>query len=430
MKYEESYTVELKQEINADFKKEIVAFANSEGGEIYVGVDRTGSVVGVDDAEKVMAQIGNMIRDGIKPDLSAYTSIGTVNENGKTVVRVNVLRGAKRPYHLTDKGLKPRGVFVRHGVSSVPATDEAIREMLRESDGVTFDKLRCINQELTFSYAEQYFAQANIPFGDNNKKTLKLLDPDGYFTNTALLLSDQCEHSIKCAVYEGTGKTKFKTRKEFFGSVLKQMDEAYDFLSLNNNLNSTIEGLKRTDHPDYPPYALREALLNTIVHRDYDYSGSTLINIYDDRIEFVSLGGLVRGLTMEDIMGGVSQSRNAVLANVFYRLELIESYGTGIRRILESYAACPVKPSFAPGPASFVVVLPKLFHIENEDMSDTEKVLFAINKKGEISRKEVESLLGTSKFPAIRALNKLIERGEIVKTGSGPAVRYRLPEHL
>lgn len=428
MKYKESFTVELKQEINADFKKEIIAFANSEGGEIYVGVAKDGSIVGVDDSEKVMEQIGNMIRDGIRPDLSAYTSIAAVNDEGKTIIKINVLRGTKRPYHLTDKGLKPSGVFVRHGVSSVPATEDAIREMLRESDGVTYDKSRCVNQDLTFSYAEKYFADAKIPFAQSNRKTLKLLDSDGYYTNTALLLSDQCEHSIKCAVYEGTGKTKFKTRKEFFGSVLKQMDEVYEFLNLNNSLNSTIDGLKRTDHPDYPPYALREALLNAIVHRDYDYSGSTLINIYDDRIEFVSLGGLVKGLTMEDVMGGVSQSRNAILANVFYRLELIESYGTGIQRIMESYEAYPVTPTFSPAPASFVVVLPKLIKIEDDGMSDAEKVLLAISQKGEISRKEVEVLLGTSKFPAIRALNELLDAKKIIKTGSGPAVRYKLAE--
>jgi len=428
MKYEESYTVELKQEINADFKKEIIAFANSEGGEIFVGIDRHGGVVGVTDAEKVMEQIGSMIRDGIKPDLSAYTSISAVNESDKTVIRVNVLRGTKRPYHLTDKGLKPNGVFIRHSVSSVPATDELIREMLRESDGVTFDKSRCINQELTFSYADAYFAKSNLPFGDSNKRTLKLLDADGYFTNTALLLSDQCEHSIKCAVYEGTGKTKFKMRKEFFGSVLKQMDEVYDFLSMNNNLNSTIDGLKRTDHPDYPPYALREALLNTIVHRDYDYSGSTLINIYDDRVEFVSLGGLVKGLTMDDVMGGVSQSRNSLLANVFYRLELIESYGTGIQRIVESYADCLDKPIFTPAPSSFVVVLPKLVTVTNDTISDTEKVLSVIMRRGEVSRKDVEVILGSSKFPAIRALNELIAQNKIIKVGSGPAVRYRLSD--
>lgn len=428
MKYEESFTVELKQEVNADFKKEVIAFANTDGGEIYVGIAKDGIVVGVPKAEQVMEQIGNMIRDGIKPDLSGFTSIEAVREGEKTVVKVTVLRGAKRPYHLTEKGLKPTGVFIRHGVSSVPATEEMIRELLRESDGVTFDKSRCVNQDLTFEYAAKYFTDSHVSFNENNKRTLHLIDADGYYTNAALLLSDQCEHSIKCAVYEGTGKTNFKTRKEFTGSILRQMDEAYDFISLNNNLNSIIEGLKRVDKPDYPPYAIREALLNAIVHRDYNYSGSTLINIFDDRIEFVSLGGLVKGLTMQDVMGGVSQSRNTVIANIFYRLELIESYGTGIRRIIESYEGHIEQPVFAPAPASFVVILPKI--TENtgfdESLSDREKVENLLKTRDEITRKDVEKLLGCSKFPAIKLLNELVAEKVIVKLGSGPAVKYRL----
>lgn len=428
MTYVESFTVELKQEVNADFKKEVIAFANTDGGEIYVGVAKDGSVVGVPKAEQVMEQIGNMIRDGIKPDLSSYTAIESVPEGDKTVVKVTVLRGAKRPYHLTEKGLKSTGVFIRHGVSSVPATEEMIRELLRESDGVTFDKSRCVNQDLTFEYAAKYFADNHVSFNDNNKRTLHLIDADGYYTNAALLLSDQCEHSIKCAVYEGTGKTKFKTRKEFTGSVLRQMDEAYEFISLNNNLNSTIEGLKRVDNPDYPPYAIREALLNAIVHRDYDYSGSILINIFDDRMEFVSIGGLVKGMTMQDVMGGVSQSRNMVLANIFYRLELIESYGTGIRRIMESYEGRMEQPVFAPAPASFVVILPKITGqpLTDESLSDREKVEKLLEHREEITRKDVETLLGCSKFPAIKLLNELVAEKIAVKSGSGPAVKYRL----
>ena len=428
MTYAESFTVELKQEVNADFKKEVIAFANTDGGEIYVGVAKDGSVTGVPKAEQVMEQIGNMIRDGIKPDLSGYTAIEAVPEGEKTVVKVTVLRGAKRPYHLTEKGLKSTGVFIRHGVSSVPATEEMIRELLRESDGVTFDKSRCVNQDLTFEYAAKYFADNHVSFNENNKRTLHLIDADGYYTNAALLLSDQCEHSIKCAVYEGNGKTKFKTRKEFTGSVLRQMDEAYEFISLNNNLNSTIEGLKRVDNPDYPPYAIREALLNAIVHRDYDYSGSILINIFDDRIEFVSIGGLVKGMTMQDVMGGVSQSRNMVLANIFYRLELIESYGTGIRRIMESYEGRMEQPVFAPAPASFVVILPKITGqpLTDESLTDREKVEKLLKAREEITRKDVETLLGCSKFPAINILNELVAEKVAVKSGSGPAVKYRL----
>lgn len=429
-KYEESSTVELKRELNSDFKKEIIAFANTDGGEIFVGVNRDGTPLGVTDCEEVMEQIGNMIQDGIKPDLTAYTTIGAVEDEGLKIIRVAVLRGTKRPYHLSEKGLKPSGVFVRHGVSSVPATDEAIRRMLRESDEAAFDKARCVYQELLFSYAEKYFADNNVSFNQNNKRTLGLIDTDGYYTNAALLLSDQCEHSVKCAVYEGTGKMKFKARKEFSGSILKQMDEVYDYISMNNNLNSTFDKLKRVDHPDYPPYALREALLNAIVHRDYDYSGSTLINMFDDRMEFVSLGGLVKGITIEDIMGGVSQSRNTIIANVFYRLELIESYGAGIQKILESYENSSLKPVFHPAPASFIVTLPKRIGdngiSEKDGLTKEEMVLNLIATKKVVSRKDVETLLSCSKFPAITILNKLLDEGKIAKTGSARAIKYTM----
>lgn len=430
MKYEESPVLELKEQINADFKKEIIAFANTDGGEIYVGVARDGSITGVENAEAEMEKISNMIRDGIKPDLTAYTSIERIEEAGKALIRVSISRGLKRPYHLTDKGLKPAGVFVRHGVSSVPAADEAIRQMLKESDGTAFDKARSINQELTFVYAEKIFQERQVAFDEARKRTLGLLDADGYYTNAALLLSDQCGHIIRCAVYEGTGKSKFKTRKEFFGSILKQLDDMFSFLSLNNNLRSTFDGLRRIDYADYPEEALREALLNAVVHRDYDYSGSIIINIYDDRMEFISLGGLVKGLTLEDIKGGVSQPRNTVIANVFYRLELIESYGTGIQRMLESYAGSGFKPEFAPAPASFVVMLPNRNAEKNQaddlDLSREEKVLRLLTERGSISRKDVEQLLGCSSFPANQVLKLLFEQGRIAKTGAARGTKYIL----
>lgn len=430
MKYVESPQLELKEQINAEFKKEIIAFANTDGGEIYVGIARDGSITGIADPESEMEKIGNMIRDGIKPDLTAYTSIERVEDDGKNLIRVSVSRGLKRPYHLTDKGLKPTGVFVRHGVSSVPATDEAIRQMLRESDGTTFDKMRSINQELTFEYAEKTFQASQIAFDAVHKRTLGLIDVDGYYTNAALLLSDQCGHIIRCAVYEGTGKNKFKTRKEFSGSILKQMDDAYSFLSLNNNLRATFDGLRRIDHADYPEEAMREALVNAVVHRDYDYSGSIIINIYDDRMEFISLGGLVKGLTLADIRGGVSQPRNAVIANVFYRLELIESYGTGIQKILESYAGCGIEPKFAPAPASFVVTLPNRNTAEtaasDPGLSREENILRLMAKQGAVTRKDVEQLLGCSSFPANKALAALVEQGKIVKTGAARGTKYVL----
>lgn len=430
MKYEESTTVELKEQINADFKKEIIAFANTDGGDIFVGVAKDGSITGTVNTESEMERIGNMIRDGIKPDLTAYTVIQRLEEKGKDIIRLSVSRGLKRPYHLSDKGLKPSGVFVRHGVSSVPATEETIRQMLKESDGTVFDKARSINQELTFSYAEKIFSDCQVDFGSVHKRTLGLMDTDGYFTNAALLLSDQCGHIIRCAVYEGTGKSKFKTRREFSGSILKQLDDTFEFLSLNNNLRASFDGLRRIDYPDYPIEALREALLNAVVHRDYDYSGSIIINLYDDRVEFISLGGLVKGLTLEDIKSGVSQPRNTVIASIFYRLELIESYGTGIQKIIESYAGEPAQPLFAAAPASFVVTLPNRStpgsSAYNADLSREENVLRLLGEKGSLTRKEVEVFLGCSSFPANKVLNELLSQGKIVKIGAARGTKYVL----
>ena len=430
MQFIESYTTELKEVVTPELKKEIIAFANADGGEIYIGISKDGVVVGVSDVEREMERISNMIRDGIKPDLTGFTAVSLAREGDCNLIKIVVSRGSKRPYHLSDQGLKPSGVYIRHGITSAPVSEEMIRQMIKDSDGTTFDKSRSIHQELTFQYASQYFKDSKIPVEENNHRTLGLIDEDGYFTNAALLISDQCEHSIKCAVFRGIGKANFQARNEFTGSILKQMDEAYHFVSLLNNQNSSIVNLKREDHPDYPDDAIREALLNSLIHRDYDYSGSILVNVFDDRIEFVSIGGLVKGLTLLDIMGGVSQTRNVAIANIFYRLKLAESYGTGIRRILENYTGSRKLPVFSPAPASFVTTLPNRNYRLPEEISDSisteDRVIRLLESQKIITRKDVEKLLGCSSFPAMKILNALLEAQKIVKVGAARSTKYRL----
>ena len=427
MDFSESSRLELKEIINNDFKKEIIAFANTDGGEIYVGVAKDGTVVGVENSERDMERISSMIHDGIHPDLIPFTTIETIKIDAKQLIHVTVSRGGRPPYHLTDKGLKPSGVYVRHGVVSVPASEEMIRDMIRQSDGLTYDRVRSMNQDLTFQFAEYYFKEKKVSFTEENKRTLGLTDSDGYYTNTALLLSDQCEHSIKCAVFEGTDKTRFKTRREFYGSVFKQLENVYEYISLINNVHADFIGLERVEHFDYPEYAIREALLNAIVHRDYDYSGSIIINIFDDRIEFVSIGGLVKGITLADILHGVSQSRNMVLANIFYRLKLVESYGTGIQRIMQSYSGNS-SPSFLTEASSFVTIRPNQnYSVQTiSDMGAEDKVLRLLREKKEINRKDVEELLNCSGFPARKVLKSLLNQNKIEVIGNARATRYIL----
>ena len=172
--------------------------------------------------------------------------------------------------------------------------------------------------------------------------------------------------TLKLAVFQGTDKAVFRDRKEFSGSVLKQLDEMYEAIDRYNKTQSTVKGLYRIDKRDYDEEALREALLNCIVHRDYSFSASTLVNIYDDRIEFVSLGGLVKGLSMDAIYMGVSQSRNPNLAAVFYRMKLIESYGTGIGKIRRAYKELSRKPVFESAAEAFRLTLPNMNAIADD----------------------------------------------------------------
>lgn len=337
MLFRESETIELKEVVVDDIKKEIIAFANCDGGKLYIGVRDDGTVVGLDNADSISLQISNMVRDAIKPDITMFLHYETIVENGKNIVAVDIQRGTDRPYYLAKKGMRPEGVYVRQGYSSVPATDTAIRRMIKETDGDRFETMRCLNQNLTFEATKKEFELRKIDFESQQMRTLKLVDQDGLYSNLALLLSDQCVHTVKVAVFQGTDQTIFKDRREFAGSLMQQMNEIYDFIDFRNQTYATIEKLYRVDVRDYPEIAVREALLNLLVHRDYSFSASAFISIYADRIEFVSIGGLLPGIDLEDVMVGLSICRNQNLANVFYRLHLIEAYGTGIGKIMKAY---------------------------------------------------------------------------------------------
>lgn len=323
----ENKNTEFKREFVDEIKKTIVSFANTDGGTLYIGINDDGTVSGIDDTDTCMLKVANSIRDSINPDVSMFCEISTEVIDNKSVVKVEVQRGTARPYYIAGKGIRPEGVYVRQGASNAPATETAILNMIRETAGDNYEDARSLNQQLTFVEAENYFNQKNIPFGEQQKRTLKLIGEDKTYTNLALLLSDQCVHTIKFAVFDGTSKTTFKDRKEFSGSILKQLEDAYAYIDMFNHTHAEFEGLNRIDSRDYPVEAIREALLNAIVHREYGFSSSTLISIFDDRIEFVTIGGLVKGVTKNDIMLGVSVLRNRNLADVFYRLKLIEAYG-------------------------------------------------------------------------------------------------------
>ena len=432
----ENQNIEFKQEYVPDIRKEVMGFANAEGGTVYVGVRKDGAVLGIGDPDGVMLQIVNSLKDSLAPEIMPFVRVNSVELEEKQIIEIDVTTGTNRPYYLREKGLKPGGVYVRKGSSTQPMTEEGIREMIQNS-GRSFELCRSMNQELTFHTLQTEMQKRSIEIGPSQMQTLKLIGEDGLYTNLALLLSDQCETTTKVALFQGTDKELFRDRKEFKGSILKQLEDVYHFIDLINKTKATFSGLDRTDRRDYPEEAVREALLNSIVHRDYSFSGSNLVNVYEDRIEFVSLGGLVSGLELKSIFLGVSQSRNPNLAAVFYRMRLIESYGTGIGKIERAYKACPFQPEFETAKGVFRVTLPnrneeqeaevqKIEYANNDMTLDEQKNLIIqyARENGSITRKEVEDLIGAGTTKAFRLLKELCEVDKLEQKGSGKLSAY------
>lgn len=436
---------EFKREYVDDIKYAILAFANTDGGKIYIGLNDDGSVVGVDNPDKTILRIHNMIRDSIRPDVTMFVDSHVEEISQKKVIIVQVYRGTHRPYYLAGKGIRPEGVYVRHGASSAPTSETAILNMIKETSGDSYEEAISLNQQLTFKSAAKYFSKKKIRFNDAQKRTLKIIREDGTFSNLGFLLSDQCTHSIKLAVFEGSEKSIFKDRKELSGSVLDQLEQAAQYIDKFNRTRATFSGLERIDHRDYPSEAVREALINTVVHRDYSMSAPILISMFDDRLEFINLGGLVRGISFNDIMLGISAFRNPNLANVFYRLKLIEAYGTGILRIKEYYANCEIKEKIEISNNAFKVTLPNVNYLaETYKVSGIAIPIIksaanqtSINKKFQavidmykntetLKRRDIESALQISQANAVNLLRAMTEGGILKKEGGGRNLHYKL----
>ena len=425
----EDKNTEFKREYVEDIKKTLVAFANTDGGNLYIGIDDDGNAVEVNNIDGVMLQVSNVIRDAIKPDLAMFCDITVETVQDKKVVKITVNRGTARPYYLSAKGIRPEGVYVRQGASSVPASESAILSMIRETAGDSYEEARSLIQELTFNEANIVFENKQIPFGEAQKRSLGLIGEDGTYTNLALLLSDQCTHTVKIAVFEGEQKTVFKDRREFCGSLLKQLNDAYQFIDQFNHTHAHTEGLYRVDKRAYPTEAIREALLNAIVHREYSFSASTLISIFDNRIEFVSIGGLARGISQSDILLGISIARNKKLADVFYRLHLIEAYGTGMPKIIEAYREYGLEPHIEISDNAFKITLPNTNAAVKEtkvELTENEQGVLSVLKEGIKSRPEIQKALGFSQTTTIVAIAALIDKGLIVKVGNGNKTKYKM----
>lgn len=385
--------------------------------------------------DETYTRITNGIRDAIQPDVTMF--IKYILQDSK-VIRIEVGEGSYKPYYLKSKGIKPAGVFVRQRASSVQASPEQIRQMIKRTDGDTFEAMRSMEQTLSFLSATEAFSKYKLAFTEEKYISLGLRNiHDDLYTNLAWLLSDQCKHTTKVAVFADEANTTFKDNKEFGGSIFRQLDDTYSYLTLCNRTVSTFKGLERIEKQDYPEEALREALLNALVHRDYSFSGSIIINVNDRCIEFISIGGLLPGLSAEDIRSGISQPRNRNLAEIFHRLKLIESYGTGIRKIFSLYRTCSMQPKIEVTPNTFKLILPNMNTAVVDEAipvkaarsnitPQMKTILDYLSEYGEIGEEELQELLNVKRTRAYLVARQMCEAGLIVTMGRGVNKRYTL----
>ena len=427
----ENQTIEFKREYNAKAKNTMLAFLNTDGGTLYIGVDDDGATYGIEgDIDIESRRVASSFRDSVTPDPSGYFKVEPTMHEGKYIIIVTVERGSAIPYCYVAYGLVPHGVYVRVGSNTVTATREHIRQMIKDNGTGQFLGELSINQDLSFEYADKVFVEKNIRFGKEHKQSMGLIRPDGRYSNLALILSDQCPYTTKAAIFEGINKEKFKDRKEFIGSLFKQIDDVYAYLHVFNRIRSTFEGAYRIDYPDYPDIAIRESYLNSLIHRDYYLEGSVLVSMFDDRLEFMSLGGIMPGVTHDLMLAGVSVTRNEKLAQVFYRLDISEAFGTGIPRIFGAYEKSLSQPEIPIVDGGFLIRIPNRNYNRHQEEGNgktetNENKLLTVFAEISFNKEEAASALGMTVSGAYKLLQKMTKQGVLVARKQGKQWIYR-----
>ena len=338
----ESKTLELKSQLplHEQIAKTVVAFANTSGGKLVIGVSDNREIIGIDEETifSVKDQINSIIFDRCYPAI--LPEIYSVNQQGKLLLVVEVFRGNFLPYYLKAEG-KNKGTYLRIGASNRRADFDHILELERQKRNQSFDEELCREEDLStleLSPLHARFSALGKPLNDEKLKNLKLIQMENstlYPTQGLMILLGKYPHVVtKCARFKGTDMTLFLDRKEYSGDLFSQLEQVEAFIKNHINLRGEIKGLQRTDTFEIPETALREALINAVIHRDYTNQGRDIkVGVYDDIVNIVSPGGFPNSLTAEDLTEGRSEIRNRVVARVFKELGFIEQWGSGIQRI-------------------------------------------------------------------------------------------------
>ena len=441
----EGKTVEFKVELpnSNTLAKTIIAFSNTGGGKLIIGVNDQGEIIGLEPDVNIFElkdKVASIIYETCYP--TVLPDIYTTTIDDQLLLIIEVYRGNLLPYYLKNKG-KNEGVYIRVGATNRKASHENILELERQRMNISFDQEANREVELDsldISSLEGGFVQAGKVLDQPVMKNLKLVIEDNstlYPSNGLLILLGKFEHvKMKCSRFKGTSMDVFLDRKEYEGDLFSQLENAENFIKNYIKLSGEIKGLQRNDQYEIPIEAIRESLVNAVVHRDYSNDGRDIkVGIYDDIVNIVSPGGFPSTITQEDILEGRSEIRNKVIARVFKELNYIEQWGSGIRRIKSSCKARGLKGPEILEKGDFVdVSLYREVVNSTENIGDVsfltdqeQRIVDFLKEHDETIRtKDAKNVLNVEERRAREILKDLVEKKVIDKKGKGPSTFYQL----
>ena len=432
----ETNRIEFKRELtdDLDIEKEVIAFLNyKEGGYIYIGIDNEGHTAGVDDPDGCMLKLKDRIKNNISPSAMGLFDIATETKDGKSIVKVTVASGMDKPYFKTKYGMTPRGAFIRVGTSVEALPQEHIDRLFAMRTRNSISKIVSNRQDLTFEQLRIYYDERGKRLNDNFKRSLELVTKEGEYNYVAYLLADENNNSIKVAKYSSLDRCDLIENNEYgYCSLIKATKSVLTKLEIENKTAAKITPMERIETPLWDRVAVREAVINAIVHNDYSFEVPPKFEIFPDRLEITSAGRLPESLSREEFFTGISIPRNKELMRIYRDLDIVESLGSGIPRILRAYGEdcfhftdnfiritfpASVQNAHASGTKSGQKNIEWPESVEKSVGKSVEKIIRAMKENPKITVKELTSLVGLSRRGVEKNIKILQEKGLLCRVG-------------
>ena len=412
----ESRFLEFKSEVSNSFLKTVSAFSNIGTGTIKFGFNDDGSICGISNIEKACLDIENKINDSITPNPNYKFEL---DYNNKTIDLI-VYEGLNKPYLYKSKAYK------RNDTATIEMDHLELQRVILEGKNMYFEELP-YDGKLEFNYLRKVFKDnLNVELNDDIFKTLGLVDKNGNYNNAAAILADENNFSGIDIIRFGNNINEIMDRGTLEGkSIFEQYNFAFDYYN-KNYVYELIDGPERKVIHKIPENAFREALANALIHRTWDDTPNIRISMLKDRITITSPGGLLSSVSKEEYLNGqVSKLRNPIIAHIFFRLKMIEMFGTGILRIKDLYKDLPVKPDFKIYDNSITVELPTID--SKLSVSKDEQIILDYLNKGLLATSgDIVIGTGLSKDKVLRLMKNLINNGYVKVSGVGKATKYSI----